>query len=45
MIDPFGNAVSLTYDTMLRVVAITDAIGQLTAVSYEHPTKSSRSQR
>jgi YD repeat-containing protein len=38
LIDPFGNAVSLTYDANLRVVAITDAIGQVTTVSYEHPT-------
>lgn len=27
LIDPFGNAVSLTYDANLRVVGITDAIG------------------
>ena len=38
LIDPFGNAVSLTYDANLRVVAITDAIGQVTTISYEHPT-------
>ncbi len=38
LIDPFGNAVSLTYDTHLRVVAITDALGQVTTISYDHPT-------
>jgi RHS repeat-associated protein len=38
LIDPFGNAVSLTYDASLRVVEITDAIGQATTISYEHPT-------
>lgn len=38
LIDPAGNAVSLTYDNDLRVVRITDAIGQITTISYEHPT-------
>lgn len=38
LIDPFGNAVSLSYDANLRVVAITDAIGQVTTISYDHPT-------
>jgi RHS repeat-associated protein len=38
LIDPFGNAVSLTYDADLRIVAITDAIGQITTIAYEHPT-------
>jgi RHS repeat-associated protein len=37
LIDPYGNAVSLTYDAKLRVTAITDAIGQTTTVSYELP--------
>jgi RHS repeat-associated protein len=37
LIDPFGNAVSLTYDGN-RLVKITDAIGQVTTISYEHPT-------
>jgi len=35
ILDPFGNAVTLTYDANLRVVAITDAIGQVTTLSYE----------
>lgn len=38
IIDPAGNAVTLTYDTNLRIVAVADAIGQVTALSYEHPT-------
>ncbi len=33
--DPQGNAVKLTYDASLRIVAITDAIGQVTTLSYE----------
>jgi RHS repeat-associated protein len=35
LIDSFGNAVKLTYDADLRVTAITDAIGQVTRISYE----------
>ncbi len=38
LIDPFGNAVSLTYDEKLRIISITDAIGQVTTISYEHPS-------
>jgi len=34
VIDPAGNAVNLTYDTQLRVTAITDAIGQKTTLAY-----------
>jgi YD repeat-containing protein len=33
-IDPLGNAVTLTYDVNLRIVAITDAIGQVTTLTY-----------
>jgi RHS repeat-associated protein len=36
-IDPYGNVVSLTYDASLRVTAITDAIGQVTILSYDLP--------
>ncbi len=35
LVDPFGNAVTLTYDANLRLVAITDAIGQVTTLSYD----------
>lgn len=35
LIDPFGNTVSLTYDANLRIVGITDAIGQVTTLSYD----------
>ena len=38
VIDPFGNAVSLTYDSNLRITAIADAIGQVTTLSYNLPT-------
>jgi RHS repeat-associated protein len=34
MMDPFGNAVTLTYDANLRLVALTDAIGQVTTLDY-----------
>ncbi|PYI84929.1 MAG: hypothetical protein DME26_12305 [Verrucomicrobia bacterium] len=37
VIDPYGNAVSLTYDASLRLVALTDAIGQVTTISYDDP--------
>lgn len=38
VVDPQGNAVTLTYDANLRVVAIADAIGQVTTLTYAHPT-------
>ena len=34
IVDPQGNAVTLTYDEYLRLVALTDAIGQVTTLSY-----------
>ncbi len=34
IVDPFGNAVTLTYDADLRLVGITDAIGQVTTFTY-----------
>lgn len=37
LIDPYGNAVSLSYDANLRLVAITDAIGQATTIFYDNP--------
>jgi RHS repeat-associated protein len=36
LVDPAGNTLSITYDTNLRVIAITDAIGQVTTLSYEN---------
>jgi RHS repeat-associated protein len=33
-IDPFGNAITLTYDADLRLVGITDAMGQVTTLTY-----------
>ena len=38
VVDPAGNAVTLTHDEDLRLVALTDAIGQVTTISYENPT-------
>ncbi len=38
VVDPRGDAVSLTYDASLRLVALTDALQQVTTLSYEHPT-------
>jgi len=38
IVDPFGNALTLTYDSLLRVVAVTDAIGQVTTINYDNPT-------
>jgi RHS repeat-associated protein len=37
VVDVFGNALTLTYDSFLRVVAITDAIGQVTTLDYGLP--------
>jgi RHS repeat-associated protein len=34
-IDPQGNALTFTYDAQLRVVAVTDAVGQVTTLDYE----------
>jgi hypothetical protein len=36
LIDPFGNAVSIHYDANMRVDTITDALNQVTTVSYEN---------
>jgi YD repeat-containing protein len=36
--DPHGNALTFTYDAQLRLVAATDAIGQVTIISYDHPS-------
>jgi RHS repeat-associated protein len=35
MIDPAGNNVSIGYDSSFRVSTITDALGQVTTISYE----------
>jgi RHS repeat-associated protein len=34
IVDPAGNALTLTYDQDLRLVAVTDAIGQVTTLTY-----------
>jgi len=38
IVDPQGNAVTLTYDANLRVVAISDAVGQVSTLTYGYPT-------
>lgn len=35
VVDPQGNALSLTYDSQLRLIAIADPIGQVTSLLYE----------
>ncbi len=39
-IDPRGNSVQISYDGTFRITGVTDAIGQVTAFSYEHPSDS-----
>jgi RHS repeat-associated protein len=34
--DAAGNTVTLTYDSYFRLTAITDAVGQVTTISYQH---------
>ena len=34
VVDPRGNAILLSYDSNLRLVAVTDAVGQVTTLSY-----------
>lgn len=35
-IDPAGNTITFTYDAQHRLVAVTDALGQVTTLSYEN---------
>jgi RHS repeat-associated protein len=37
IIDPRGQKLTLTYDSSLRLVGVTDALGQVTVLDYEHP--------
>jgi YD repeat-containing protein len=37
IIDPRGQSLTLTYDASLRLVAMTDALGQVTVLAYAHP--------
>ena len=37
LVDPAGNAVSIGYDSSFRITTITDALGQVTTLSYESP--------
>lgn len=36
VVDPAGNAVSLTYDSRMRLTALTDALGQQTTFQYDN---------
>lgn len=36
-VDPQGNTLTFTYDSQLRLLAVTDAIGQVTRLDYELP--------
>ena len=40
IVDPQGNASQISYDSSFRVVALTDAIGQVTTLSYADPLDS-----
>jgi RHS repeat-associated protein len=42
IIDPFTNAVTLAYDSNLRLTNITDAIGQVTTLSYSNATDTNK---
>jgi YD repeat-containing protein len=37
-VDPQGNAVEISYDDPFRVIALTDAMGQVTTFSYTDAT-------
>ncbi len=37
VVDPAGNAATISFDANFRVIAISDALGQVTTVSYELP--------
>lgn len=39
VVDPAGNAAMVSYDSTFRITAITDALGQVTTVSYELPNE------
>src|SRR5438094_9187514 len=34
-VDPAGNAVPLSFDSSFRITTVTDALGQITSLSYE----------
>lgn len=38
LIDPRGQSLHFTYDAQFRLVAVTDALGQVTTLSYELPS-------
>lgn len=38
IIDSRGHSIGFTYDSQMRLVGVTDAIGQVTTLAYEHAT-------
>ena len=42
MIDRQGQSVEFTWDAQFRLIAVTDAIGQVTELEYEHPVDTRR---
>lgn len=40
LIDPTGNKLAFSYDSQLRLVSVTDAIGQVTTLSYDNTSNS-----
>jgi len=38
LIDPVGQRLQFTWDSQLRLVAITDALGQVSTITYQHAT-------
>ena len=40
IVDPLGNAAQISYDASFRVIALTDAIGQVTTFSYQNASDS-----
>jgi RHS repeat-associated protein len=42
MVDPQGQSIEFTWDAQARLIAVTDAVGQVTELSYDHPADSRR---
>ena len=40
VVDPAGNAVTLNYDSQMRLTSISDALGQQTTFAYQNPNNS-----
>ncbi len=42
VIDPQGQSITFTYDAQVRLVAVTDAVGQVTTLDYQDPSDPTR---